>query len=78
MPAEKDDSFSDDDESESQPAAAQQQPIVRKNKDPSPEPSAVSDEEQVDEEFEVNEVESATQSMPPAAPEPPVQAKPAP
>ena len=42
---------------------------MRKNKDPSPEASEVFDEEPVDEEFEVNEVEDATQSMPPVVQE---------
>ena len=60
---------------------------MRRNKDSSPEPAnVISDEEdeELDEEFEVNEVEDATQSMPTAPPpSDPVpvkttQAKPAP
>ena len=68
------DDFSDDDKNDKINQQPAKQPVVvRKNKDPSPEASEVFDEEPVDEEFEVNEVEDATQSMPP-----PAQAKPAP
>ena len=49
------------------------QPVVRRNKDPSPEASAISEEEPVDDEFEVNEVEQATESKPEPEPVPQVQ-----